>query len=117
MAVDALEMDFLHRFTLMRRDPHPENDAEKQAAGMALLICGRFLSPSVGKATIQALNKIVEAVKDCQHQRKQKEHELDTHATTDCVVTTKLVNTCLLEVVSPPVCSWAGNSAATWDCM
>ena len=31
MAVDGLEMDFLHRFILMRRDPHPENEAEKQA--------------------------------------------------------------------------------------
>ena len=31
MAVDGLEMDFLHRFILMRRDPNPENEAEKQA--------------------------------------------------------------------------------------
>ncbi|CAE7455538.1 Dagla [Symbiodinium sp. CCMP2456] len=52
MAVDGLEMDFLHRFILMRRDPNPENEAEKQA-----------------------LQKVVGKVRDCRQLRKQKDHE------------------------------------------
>ncbi|CAE7426651.1 Dagla, partial [Symbiodinium necroappetens] len=52
MAVDGLELDFLHRFILMRRDPNPENDAEKQA-----------------------LQKVMGTVHDCRQLRKQKDHE------------------------------------------
>ncbi|CAE7476289.1 DAGLA [Symbiodinium pilosum] len=52
MAVDGLEMDFLHRFILMRRDPHPENESEKQA-----------------------LQKITDTIKECRNQRKQRDHE------------------------------------------
>ncbi|CAK9035909.1 unnamed protein product [Durusdinium trenchii] len=52
MAVDGLDLDFQHRFNLMRRDASPENEEENKAK-----------------------KRIVEAVKECQEARHAKPHE------------------------------------------
>ena len=52
MAVDGLDLDFYHRFVLIRRDASPENDEETQAK-----------------------KKIVDAVQDCQKARQERPNE------------------------------------------
>lgn len=42
MAVDGLDLDFQHRFNLMRRDASPENEEENKAPSITITISVLF---------------------------------------------------------------------------